>query len=155
MLLDGHFVLLDKEGLFVLLDVEVFETLNLSAVVLIEAQPELVASRVRHRDGLDRSPEWLAEFNVGELQGQVTLGISLDYTAELAAGLAMNGATVWPDFALTLAFHEGFHFLSDQNDWNTPNGSRNAPYDRSSAGLRCVVDPSLRPAGIARPPNAG
>lgn len=66
LLLDGHFVLLDKEGLFVLLGVEVFETLNLSAVVLVEAQTEVVASRVRQRDGLDRSPEWLAEFMAKE-----------------------------------------------------------------------------------------
>lgn len=66
LLLDGHFVLLDKEGLFVLLGVEVFETLNLSAVVLVEAQTEVVASRVRHRDDLDWSPEWLAEFAAKE-----------------------------------------------------------------------------------------
>jgi adenylate kinase len=66
LLLDGHFVLLDKDGHFVLLGVEVFETLNLSAVVLVEAQPEVVASRIRHRDGLDRSSEWLAEFAAKE-----------------------------------------------------------------------------------------
>lgn len=66
LLLDGHFVLLDKEGLFVPLGVDVFETLNLSAVVLVEDQPEVVANRVRHRDGLDRSPEWLGKFTAEE-----------------------------------------------------------------------------------------
>ena len=55
-----------RRGTSSLLGVEVFETLNLSAVVLVEAQPAVVASRVRHRDGLDRSPEWLAEFTAKE-----------------------------------------------------------------------------------------
>jgi hypothetical protein len=78
---------------------------------------------------LDSLPvEWNAVFNVGTLQGVPTLGISYDYTGEINADFEMNGMTVWPDFAVVLTFHEGFHFLSDQNDWNDGNGSRTAPY---------------------------
>ncbi|MEP7297604.1 MAG: ATP-binding protein [Burkholderiales bacterium] len=105
LLLDGHFVLLDKEGLFVLLGVEVFETLNLRAVVLVEAQPEVVASRVRHRDGLDRLPEWLAEFTAKEraqaelVCGQLQLPLRVlaspsesDFAAAVAASMRDRSA---------------------------------------------------------------
>ena len=105
LLLDGHFVLLDKEGLFVLLGVEVFETLNLSAVVLIEAQPEVVASRVCQRDGLDRSPKWLAEFAAKEraqaefVCGRLLLPMRIltspkegDFAAAVSASMPNRGA---------------------------------------------------------------
>ncbi|WP_413892956.1 ATP-binding protein [Candidatus Skiveiella danica] len=62
LLLDGHFVLLNTAGEFVLLGAEVFKTLNLSAVLLIEADPKVVANRVQSRDGLRRDTEWLATF---------------------------------------------------------------------------------------------
>lgn len=73
-------------------------------------------------------PEWTSTFNVNDLGGARTLGISLDWTAERTAEIVANGGTVWPDFATSLTFHEGFHFLSDQDDWNVGNGSRTSPY---------------------------
>ncbi|WAS92620.1 hypothetical protein [Nannocystis punicea] len=77
-------------------------------------------------DGLP--PEWTASFNVGVLQNVQTLGISLDETAAQNEAIASAGLEVWPDAAISLAFHEGFHFLSAQDDWNVGNGSRTAPY---------------------------
>lgn len=62
LLLDGHFVLLGQEGDFIPLGAEVFRALKLSAVVLIEATPEVVASRVVQRDEFYREPKWLANF---------------------------------------------------------------------------------------------
>lgn len=50
LLLDGHFVLIDKESEFVPIDMAVFGGLNLSGVVLLEARPELIASRLATRD---------------------------------------------------------------------------------------------------------
>lgn len=73
-------------------------------------------------------PEWSSTFNVGTLQGAPTLGISLDITAAHNATLEQAGIEVWPDWAILLSFHEGFHFLSAQSDWNVGNGSRTAPY---------------------------
>ncbi|HEY0135213.1 MAG TPA: hypothetical protein VGB85_14090, partial [Nannocystis sp.] len=73
-------------------------------------------------------PEWTSIFNINQLAGALTLGISLDWTAEQNADIVANGGIVWPDYATSLTFHEGFHFLSDQNDWNTGNGSRSSPY---------------------------
>jgi adenylate kinase len=66
LLLDGHFVLLDQDGQFIALGSEVFNALNLSAVVLIEAEPEVVARRVMNRDALPQDPTWIAEFMVRE-----------------------------------------------------------------------------------------
>lgn len=51
LLLDGHFVLLDSVGSFVLLNVDVFESLNLQAALLLEAPAHIVAERIRTRDG--------------------------------------------------------------------------------------------------------
>lgn len=62
LLLDGHFVLLGASGEFLPLGAEVFRALNLSAVLLIEAKPEVVETRVRDRDNLRRDSEWLALF---------------------------------------------------------------------------------------------
>jgi hypothetical protein len=74
-------------------------------------------------DGLP--PEWAATFNVGTLAGVPTLGISLDATAEYNESFE---GEIYRDFASVLTFHESFHFLSDQNDWNVAPGSRSTPY---------------------------
>ncbi len=62
LLLDGHFVLLGKDGQFIILGSEVFKALNLSAVVLVEAPPDVVAGRITARDDLHRDAAWLAGF---------------------------------------------------------------------------------------------
>ncbi|MCY1054588.1 hypothetical protein [Nannocystis sp. SCPEA4] len=74
------------------------------------------------------SAEWGAYFNVGVLDDVKTLGISLDDTQKNNEGILSNGGALWPDYAIALAFHEGFHFLSDQDDWNDGEGSRSAAY---------------------------
>ncbi|MCX5544695.1 ATP-binding protein [Paraburkholderia sp. CNPSo 3076] len=50
LLLDGHFVLRGKDGSFIELPADVFEALNLSSVVLIEAPVATIAERLRTRD---------------------------------------------------------------------------------------------------------
>jgi adenylate kinase len=62
LLLDGHFVLLNTVGEFVLLGAEVFRALNLSGVLLIEADPKVVEVRVQSRDDLRRDTDWLSMF---------------------------------------------------------------------------------------------
>jgi hypothetical protein len=73
-------------------------------------------------------PEWTSVFNVNTLGSALTLGISLDWTQETNDAIIADGGTPWPDYATSLAFHEAFHFLSDQDDWSAGNGSREAPY---------------------------
>lgn len=73
-------------------------------------------------------PEWTSDFNVGTLGSAPALGISLDWTQEINDGHLMAGGVLWPDFGSVLSYHEGFHFLSDQDDWSTGSGSRSAPY---------------------------
>lgn len=50
LLLDGHFVLINKSSEFVPIDISVFDGLNLSGVVLLEARSELIMSRLLSRD---------------------------------------------------------------------------------------------------------
>jgi adenylate kinase len=51
LLLDGHFVLLDAKGEFLCLGTEVFNSLNLDGVLLLEADPSVIAMRTYERDG--------------------------------------------------------------------------------------------------------
>ncbi|MGF6220884.1 ATP-binding protein [Pseudomonas sp. YL-218 TE3947] len=62
LLLDGHFILLNSQGEFSPLGADVFKTLNLKGVVLLEASPEIIAGRIRERDGRDADIENIAAF---------------------------------------------------------------------------------------------
>lgn len=62
LLLDGHFVLLDQSSKFVRLGPEVFQSLNLKAVLLLEAPADLIEQRLLGRDGVNREPEFLRRF---------------------------------------------------------------------------------------------
>ncbi len=72
LLLDGHFVLLDRKGELSHLSVAVFEPLRLRAVILLETQPDIVAQRLYERDGHEHDVIKLAEFITAErLQAQL------------------------------------------------------------------------------------
>jgi adenylate kinase len=62
LLLDGHFVLLNSEGGFSRLGPEVFTPLNLDGVVLLEDDPDVIAARLRDRDGTEGNHGRLLEF---------------------------------------------------------------------------------------------
>ena len=66
LLLDGHFVLLDSSGNFVRLGTDVFGTLNISGVVLLEAEPQVIAARIQERDGRIVDIEHLTDFIAAE-----------------------------------------------------------------------------------------
>lgn len=50
LLLDGHFVLINSQSDFVALESNVFDGLGLTGVILIEAETNLIASRLAARD---------------------------------------------------------------------------------------------------------
>ena len=97
---------------------------------------------------LDSLPaEWSAVFNVSELNGVPTLGISLDWGEDLNGTYqSVTGTAPWTDFTTALTFHEGFHFLSSQDDWNVGSGSRDAAYPEpwEPRYLRAQLQRSLR-----------
>lgn len=75
LLLDGHFVLLNKEGDFQPLEVDVFRALNLKGVILLEATPETVALRIQDRDGRNADLRHIAGFLSAEhIQAQKICG---------------------------------------------------------------------------------
>lgn len=55
LLLDGHFVLINPASEFVLLNSSVFDDLDLKGVILIEAAPDVISSRLSLRDSLQSS----------------------------------------------------------------------------------------------------
>lgn len=81
LLLDGHFVLLNSQGEFSPLGIEVFKPLNLDGIVLLENDPHTIAIRIHKRDGRRTDIDRMVEFIDAERsQGQmvcVELGISL------------------------------------------------------------------------------
>lgn len=65
LLLDGHFVLKDAGGNFVRLAPPIFTSLAITAVVLIENTPDVIASRLSERDGT-AVPDNISEFLIAE-----------------------------------------------------------------------------------------
>ena len=51
-LLDGHFCLLNAEGVVTRIGIETFTTLKPDAIVLLTEQPEIIAERRKSRDGI-------------------------------------------------------------------------------------------------------
>lgn len=54
LLLDGHFVLLDTQGAYLPIGAEVFRSLDLDGVVLLEADPSVIICRTYERDQIQR-----------------------------------------------------------------------------------------------------
>lgn len=57
LVLDGHFVLINEEAELVPVDISIFAHLGLSGVVLLEARPELIVSRLKSRDSVASAVE--------------------------------------------------------------------------------------------------
>ena len=81
LLLDGHFVLLNARGEFSCLGTEVFESLKLDGVVLLQADPHTIAQRICERDGREADlSKMIAFISAERSQAQVVcheLGVSL------------------------------------------------------------------------------
>ncbi|WP_417538200.1 ATP-binding protein [Marinomonas sp.] len=60
LLLDGHFCLIDKNNSVLRLDDSVFESLNLSAIVVLSCDARTIHSRLQERDG--------TTFSIGKLR---------------------------------------------------------------------------------------
>jgi len=66
LLLDGHFVLLDQEGEMIYLGADIFASLNLSGVLLVESDVRTVAQRIEERDQRQVSLDHLQAFMEAE-----------------------------------------------------------------------------------------
>ena len=61
ILLDGHFLLRDHAGELTEIKTDVFASLNLSGVILLEKDPQIIRQQIAGRDGRDQSVESLKE----------------------------------------------------------------------------------------------
>lgn len=66
LLLDGHFVLLNTQDEFSRLGTEVFKTLNLEGVILLETDAHTIAIRIRERDGREADIDHIVKFIAAE-----------------------------------------------------------------------------------------
>ena len=66
LLLDGHFVLLGESDELILLEDDVFSTLSLRSVILVEEDLQMVARRITDRDQLNVSIDHLHAFMMAE-----------------------------------------------------------------------------------------
>lgn len=66
LLLDGHFCLLNGQGVVEPIDIDVFKAMAPSALLLVKCDPQVVAARLNNRDGKNWSPEMLRDFQEEE-----------------------------------------------------------------------------------------
>lgn len=66
LILDGHFVLLNAQGKFSPLEVKLFSSLDLDGVVLLEAEPGVIVTRINERDRVPRDEGEIAAFMAEE-----------------------------------------------------------------------------------------
>lgn len=66
LLLDGHFVLIGESGDLILLEDNVFSTLNLRSVILVEEDLRTVARRIADRDQYNVSIDHMHAFMMAE-----------------------------------------------------------------------------------------
>lgn len=62
VMLDGHFVLRNQDGALTPVSEYVFKELKLTGVILVEANPDLIVSRLQERSGLTYSIDDVAVF---------------------------------------------------------------------------------------------
>lgn len=67
-ILDGHFCLLDKDGIIQRIAEEVFGKLAPEAIVILTTHPDVIAKRRKDRDGIDLSCSEIDDFQRNEIE---------------------------------------------------------------------------------------
>ncbi|WP_187265472.1 ATP-binding protein [Reinekea thalattae] len=78
LLLDGHFCLIDKSNSVLRLKDSVFESLNLSAVVVLTCDVKTIHSRLKERDGATFDIELLQQLQDAELEMAIRISSKLN-----------------------------------------------------------------------------
>lgn len=66
-ILDGHFCLLNKDGIVTRIGIDTFTTLRPEAIILLTEKPEVIAERRKSRDNLDYDIESIRHFQEEEM----------------------------------------------------------------------------------------
>lgn len=67
-LLDGHFCLLNTEGVITRIPLDTFTTLKPEAIILLTENPEIIAQRRQERDGVDHKASDIKAFQDEEVK---------------------------------------------------------------------------------------
>lgn len=76
LLLDGHFVLKNKEGELITLSVDVFQRLEISCIILLETSSSKIIERLKQR-GINQTQEEITEIAEAELNAAENISHSL------------------------------------------------------------------------------
>lgn len=78
LLLDGHFCLIDKSGSIFKIEDKVFESLNLSAIILLLCEEKVICDRLKSRDGTTYELELIKKLQKAEKQSAKRLSTKLN-----------------------------------------------------------------------------
>jgi adenylate kinase len=78
LLLDGHFCLIDKRNSVLRLDDSVFESLSLSAIVVLTCDVETIHNRLQKRDGTTFDIKLLQQLQDAELEMAIRISSKLN-----------------------------------------------------------------------------
>lgn len=93
-LLDGHFCLLNAEGLVTRIPERTFYTLHPDAIILLTEKPEVIAERRKQRDGLNCNLDEIREFQDEEVAYATEVANILGITLMVSIGANDQGKTL-------------------------------------------------------------
>ena len=85
-LLDGHFCLLDKDGVITRIPQDTFTTLLPDAIVLLTEDPQVIAKRRQERDGVEHSATEIKAFQDEEIKYASEIAELLQVPLKISSG---------------------------------------------------------------------
>lgn len=93
-LLDGHFCLLNQDGVITRIPVETYTLLAPDAIILLTEDPEVIAKRRHERDGGEHSAKDIKAFQEAETEYAKEVAELLDVPLRISAGSSDVESTV-------------------------------------------------------------
>ena len=85
-LLDGHFCLLNQEGVITRIPLDTFTTLAPDAIVLLTENPDIIAKRRQDRDGIEHSAADIKAFQNEEIKYSTEVAGLLNVPLKISTG---------------------------------------------------------------------
>lgn len=85
-LLDGHFCLLNTEGVITRISLDTFTTLKPEAIILLTEDPEIIAKRCQERDGVEHKASDIKVFQEEEVKYAQEVADHLQVSLKISTG---------------------------------------------------------------------
>lgn len=93
-LLDGHFCLLNTEGMITRIPLDTFTTLKPEAIILLTENPEVIAKRRQKRDGVDHKTSDIKVFQDEEIKYAEEVSELLNVPLKISVGSSDIESTI-------------------------------------------------------------